>query len=97
MARRRRQFEPEQVQVVDIDHQGRGVATASDGKTVFVHGVLPGETATIQRMRRHRRFDEAKLLSLEEASPHRVTPKCQAFDVCGGCALQHLSADIQIQ
>lgn len=93
---RRKKFEPETLQVVDIDHQGRGIATGSDGKTVFVHGALPDERVILQRVKRQRRFDEAKLLEIQEVSPSRVEPQCSAFTICGGCALQHLSPEDQI-
>ena len=94
---RRKKFEPETLRVVDIDHQGRGITTGTDGKTVFVHGALPDELVTLQRVKRQRRFDEAKLLEIHEFSPSRVEPKCAGFSVCGGCSLQHLSSTDQIQ
>ena len=31
-----------------------------------------------------------------EPSPHRVTPRCAHFGVCGGCAMQHLHPDAQL-
>ena len=98
MARRKR-FEPvvETVSVTGVDHQGRGIATGDDGKTIFVHGGLPGEKVELLRRRRHRRFDEAQLLQVLSPSSQRVQPKCQAFDKCGGCALQHLSSKTQLE
>ena len=87
---------PEQVQVLDLSQDGRGVARI-DGKAVFVDDALPGESVEIQRLRRHRNFDEAKLLRVLTASPDRVEPVCKHFGICGGCALQHLSATKQLE
>jgi 23S rRNA (uracil1939-C5)-methyltransferase len=84
------------MQVVSLAHDGRGVARV-DGKTVFVSGALPGETVLAARSRRHRRYDEAELLEVLQASPDRVTPGCEHFGVCGGCALQHLDEARQLE
>lgn len=80
--------------MVDLAHDGRGVGRY-DGKTVFVHGALPGEHVSARRIGRNRRFDEAICVSVERASPSRITPDCPYFDRCGGCALQHLDAEAQ--
>ena len=87
---------PEQARIVDLTHDGRGVAHI-EGKTVFVSDGLPGERVTLQRTARHRTFDEAALLAVIEPSAERVTPQCPHFGVCGGCALQHLSPVAQLK
>lgn len=84
------------VEVTDMSHDGRGVAHR-EGKTVFVAGALPGERARIQITHKHRHFDEARLEEIEVDSADRVIPKCSHFAICGGCALQHLSLEGQIQ
>lgn len=76
---------------------GRGEEGREGVKTVFVAGALPGERIRFRRTRHHRQHDEAELLEVMEASPSRVTPRCAHFGVCGGCALQHLSPDAQIE
>jgi len=85
---------PEQGTVAALTHDGEGIV--KDGKTAFVGGALPGEVIRFRRVRRHRGHDEAQLLEVLQASADRVTPRCAHFGVCGGCALQHLSADRQI-
>ncbi len=85
-----------EVDVVDLSHDGRGVARI-DGKTVFVGGVLPGERARIRVLRRTRSFDEARLEELLTRSPQRIEPRCPHFGTCGGCSLQHLPAAAQIE
>ena len=87
---------PFQIQILDLSHDGRGVARREDGKAVFVAGALPGETVLAEPTARSRRFDEARTLEVLAASPERVPPRCPHFGTCGGCVLQHLAQDRQI-
>jgi 23S rRNA (uracil1939-C5)-methyltransferase len=87
---------PFQTDIIDLSHDGRGVARREDGKTVFVAGALPGETVLAEAVSRSRRFDEARTLEVLVASPERVAPRCPHFGTCGGCVLQHLAEDRQI-
>lgn len=82
--------------IFDLSHDGRGVARI-DGKTVFIAGALPGERVRARRTQRHRSFDEAKVEEILVPSPDRVEPRCPHFGNCGGCALQHLPAEKQIE
>lgn len=85
----------ENIQIIDLSHDGRGIAKI-DGKVVFVDGALPEETVHIQYIKRKKDFDEAKVTAVVKASSQRVEPKCQHFGVCGGCSMQHLSAEGQV-
>jgi 23S rRNA (uracil1939-C5)-methyltransferase len=96
MRGRRVDAAPEEARIVDLSHDGRGVARLDDGKTVFVADTLPGELVTLKRTRRHRNYDEAELVTVLEASPERVVAQCAHFGTCGGCALQHLSSAAQL-
>jgi 23S rRNA (uracil1939-C5)-methyltransferase len=87
--------EPLEAEVVDLAHDGRGVARIA-GKAVFVEGALPGERVRLKIGKRRRQFDEAALVEILESSADRVTPKCPHFGVCGGCSLQHLSPAAQL-
>jgi 23S rRNA (uracil1939-C5)-methyltransferase len=84
----------EMVTIVDLDHDGRGVARLG-GKVVFVPGALPGETVRLGRRRRRSGHDVAELAEVVAPAPARVPPPCAHFGVCGGCALQHLAPDAQ--
>jgi len=88
--------EAEEAEVVDLDHDGRGVARLG-GKAVFVAGALPGERVLLRRLRRRARHDEAILLEVRAASPLRVDPACAHYGRCGGCALQHLAPAAQVE
>jgi len=80
--------------VAALTHDAEGVVR--DGKAAFVAGALPGERIRFRRVRRHRQHDDAELLEVLEPSAERVVPKCAHFGVCGGCALQHLSPEAQL-
>jgi len=79
--------------ITDLTHDGRGVAHVN-GKAVFVSGALAGERVRMRFSGKHRHYDEAVVEEVLSASPDRVAPQCVHFGVCGGCALQHLPADL---
>ena len=78
-----------------MSHEGRGI-THVNGKTVFVFGALEQEKVLIQVVKSSRNFDQAVTIEVIEASPQRVEPRCAAYQVCGGCSLQHLGSDDQV-
>ena len=84
-----------ELDVVDLSHDGRGVAR-HEGKTVFVVGALPGERVRASLRVSRPQFDEAVTVEVLSASPDRVVPRCPHFGVCGGCSLQHLEPAAQI-
>jgi 23S rRNA (uracil1939-C5)-methyltransferase len=86
---------PFETTVLDLAHDGRGVARL-DGKTVFIAGALPGERVVAQRVSSRRSHDEAELVEVLDASVKRVTPRCPHFGTCGGCSLQHLAPEAQL-
>lgn len=93
---------PFELDIVSLGHDGRGVARRPDGdaqagKTVFVSGALPGERVMAKQTAKSRHFDEAITVDVLSASADRVQPRCPHFGTCGGCVLQHLAEDKQIQ
>lgn len=82
-------------EITSYSHDGRGIVRI-DGKTTFVSGALVGEEVTIEYIKKHSQFDEAKAIEILKPSSDRVSPKCQHFDMCGGCSLQHIDASKQI-
>ena len=94
-SRRKPLPEPRQVTIESMSHEGRGIARVN-GKTVFVFGALTGETVLIQVLKSTRNFDQATTLEVIEPSAQRITPRCEAFQVCGGCSLQHLGSEDQV-
>jgi len=58
---------------------------------------LPGEQVLVRQTAHSRHFDEGIAVEILKPSPDRVAPRCAHFGTCGGCALQHLNAERQIQ
>ena len=84
-----------ELQIESLDHEARGVAHL-DAKVVFVEGALPGEHVTAQLIKKKPKYNTARAIEIHKTSWLRVEPPCPHFGVCGGCAMQHLSADAQV-
>jgi 23S rRNA (uracil1939-C5)-methyltransferase len=102
MARRRRQRkqklpqDPVEATIESLSQDGKGV-THIDEKATFIEGALPGEKVTFIYTSKRRSHDEGRVHEVLNASEERVEPKCPYFSICGGCNLQHLSAEAQIK
>ena len=98
MARRRKKIpqEPVSVKIESLSHEGRGIAHV-EGKTVFVNGALPGEEVLFQYKKRRSKFDEAHTLEVKNPAAERIDAKCEFFGICGGCSLQHMQHEFQIE
>ena len=67
------------------------------GLAVFVPFTLPNELVEVEIIQKKKNFAKAKLQTIVEKSPDRVTPPCPYFGKCGGCQLQHASYPLQLQ
>lgn len=85
-----------EVDIVDLTHEGAGVARVN-GFTLFVPNTLPGERAKIKVVGVKKGFGFGRLEELIEESPERVDPPCPIYKWCGGCQLQHLSYEGQLE
>ena len=75
---------------------GAGVGRYGD-LVVFVDQALPGQIIQAVISKKKKNFAEARLQAVVSASPHQQSPICRHFGDCGGCRLQHLQYDIQLQ
>ena len=88
--------DPIEVEIESLSHEGRGICHVND-KVVFVSGALAGEKLRFKYVSTHRNYDEGAVVEVLTASPDRVTPKCEFYDRCGGCSLQHMKPEKQIE
>jgi 23S rRNA (uracil1939-C5)-methyltransferase len=84
------------IDVNSLSHDGRGIANVQ-GKTIFISGAIPQEKVICKITKKHSRFNEGEVVEVLEPAPERVQPECQHFNVCGGCSMQHINVEAQIQ
>jgi 23S rRNA (uracil1939-C5)-methyltransferase len=76
---------------------GDGIGRA-EGVVVFVPRTAPGDRARV-RLDTRKRFARGTLEELVEPSIERIDPLCYHYrmDNCGGCQLQHMRYDAQVE
>ncbi len=96
--RRKRKFpqQPVSAKIISLSHEGRGI-THVEGKTVFVNGALPGEEVLFQYKKQRPKYAEAHALEIKNPAAERIEAKCEFFGLCGGCSLQHMQHEFQIE
>ena len=68
-----------------------------EGLAVFIPLAAPGERLRVRVVERRKNFARAAIEEIIAASPTRREPACQHFGECGGCQLQHLNYDAQLE
>ena len=79
-----------------IGTNGEGIAR-HDGTTLFVPYFLTGERARVKVLKVKGNAAYAKVEELLTPAEDRVRPACPVFARCGGCQLQHMSYDGELQ
>jgi 23S rRNA (uracil1939-C5)-methyltransferase len=82
--------------VLTIAKGGSGIVRDGD-KTIFLPGVIAGETVEFAMAGRLRSAWQGELQRVLEASPQRTQPPCPHYPECGGCNLQHMSYGEQLR
>lgn len=67
------------------------------GFVVFVPFTAKGDRILCRITDSRSSFAKGELVELQYSSPDRSTPKCPYFGTCGGCQLQHLNPNAQLQ
>jgi 23S rRNA (uracil1939-C5)-methyltransferase len=81
--------------IQDAAFEGKGIAKV-DGLAVFVPNTAPGDRIKALITKNKKSYREAKLLEVLDPGPHRIAPKCQHAQVCGGCNWQHVDYQHQL-
>ena len=85
------------VEIEKLVFGGYGLSRLKNGKIVFVPFVIPEEKVKIRIVQENKDFSEAELIDVIEPSPFRKEPECEYYQVCGGCQLQHISYEKQLE
>ncbi len=67
------------------------------GITAFVPFSAIGELVSARVLEHKKRYLNAELIGIERSSFDRTEPKCKYFTSCGGCELQHITYEGQLQ
>ena len=84
------------VEIEDIGNDGEGIGKA-DGFTLFVKDAVVGDTVEARIVKVKKNYAYARLEKVLKPSPFRVEAKCACHRQCGGCQLQTLSYEKQLE
>lgn len=76
---------------------GLGLAHDPDGRVVLVEGGLPGDEVVAEVTASKKRLLQARVVDVLIPGHGRIAPPCPEVERgCGGCDLQHVASEIQI-
>ncbi|MGO2869082.1 MAG: class I SAM-dependent RNA methyltransferase, partial [Staphylococcus equorum] len=81
--------------VIDLTHEGHGVVKL-DRYPIFVPNALINETIEFKVIKVKKNFAIGKLIEIKKESEERVEPPCAYYHKCGGCQLQHMTYQAQL-
>lgn len=84
------------VTIDDIGADGEGIGKA-DGYTLFIKDAVIGDTVEAKITKVKKTYGYARLEKILESSPFRIEPKCRFHRQCGGCQIQALRYDKQLE
>ena len=84
------------VEISDIGNDGEGIGKV-DGFTLFVKDTVVGDTVEARILKSKKNYAYARLEKVVAPSPFRVEAKCACHRQCGGCQLQVLSYEKQLE
>lgn len=84
------------VSVTDMGQDGEGIGKA-EGYTLFIKDAVVGDKVRAKVIKAKKNYGYARLMEVLEPSPDRVEPRCSCARQCGGCQIQALSYQRQLQ
>ena len=84
------------VEIEDMSNEGEGIGKV-DGFTLFVKDAVIGDIAEVKIMKAKKHYAYARLEKLVKASVYRAEPECDFYRQCGGCQLQALRYEKQLE
>ncbi len=84
-----------ELKIEDMGSEGEGIGRIN-GYTLFIKDALEGDRILAKVMKTKKSYGYARMMKIISPSPFRVEPKCGIARQCGGCQLQHLSYEKQL-
>ena len=82
--------------ITGYSHQGEGIGRVNNF-TVFVPGTILDEKVKVKITEVKKNFARGQVEKVILASPHRIKPLCLVYHLCGGCQLQHITYEKQLE
>jgi len=82
--------------ISSYSHQGEGIGRVNNF-TVFVPGTILEEKVKVKITEVKKNFARSRLEEVIFSSPHRTKPLCPVYHLCGGCHLQHIAYEKQLE
>lgn len=82
--------------VSGYDHRAKAIIKTEQGRIAFVTGAMARETVKVRPVTYTDKVIEGDSIDIVSASEHRQTPECEYFGQCGGCQLQYMAVNEQI-
>ena len=85
--------------IVTIDacgSEGEGIGRI-DGYALFVKDAVVGDTVRVKIMKAKKNYAFARLMEVITPSPDRIEPPCPLARKCGGCQIQHINYEKQLE
>ncbi|MHC1747357.1 MAG: 23S rRNA (uracil(1939)-C(5))-methyltransferase RlmD [Cellulosilyticaceae bacterium] len=74
----------------------KGILYIEEGEPVVITGAFEGQKVRARLAKKRKGRWEARLLEVLENPPYFVKPVCQYFGVCGGCTMQEIPYEVQL-
>ena len=84
------------LEITDMGVDGEGIGHY-DGMTFFVKDALIGDVIRARAMKLKKNYGYARVEEVVTPSSYRVTPECPHHRPCGGCQIQALSYEKQLE
>lgn len=84
------------VTIEDIGVNGEGIGKI-DGYTLFIKDAVIGDVVEAKIMKAKKNYGYARMMQIIEPSKDRVEPKCKFARQCGGCQIQQISYEKQLE
>lgn len=85
-----------EIDIVDMSTDGEGIGKI-DGYTLFVKDTVIGDKVEVKIMKAKKNYAFARLMRIIKPSKNRVEPRCPMARQCGGCQIQHMSYEKQLE
>ena len=85
-----------ELKIEKLIYGGEGLGRVNQ-QTVFVPFAAPGDHLRVRITKLERNFVRAEIVEILVPSAARRPAPCRHFGICGGCQLQHLHYEAQLQ